>query len=71
MLLRSRDESRERSRAQAQLGSSPGVALFLAHRCIWAYVHTEPSIAEQGVRACKVFALVLTKPSKWVLSDKD
>ena len=71
-MLGSRDESRERSRALAQLGSSPGVGLFLACvPCIWVCLHMDPRGAEQSVSVSNSFALVLAKLNKWVLSDKD
>lgn len=71
-MLGSRDDSRERSRALAQLGSSLGVGLFPACvPCIWVGLHMEPSGAEQSVSLAKSFALVLAKLNKWVLSDKD
>lgn len=71
-MLASRDESRERSRALAQLGSSPGVGLFLAHVVrIWDCLHMEPSSTEQSVSVSNSFALVLAHLNKWVLSDKE
>lgn len=71
-MLGSRNESRERSRELAKLGSSPGADLFLACvPCIWVCLDMEPSSPEWSVSVSNSFALVLAKLNKWVLSDKD